>query len=151
MDPPIDNADPLEEANETLKGDLRCLASEDWEAPFPLLRRPGNRFIRRVAKAALIRILEFEQPCYSSSHAIPPGHVGSYIQEELNARGWTVGDCAERMGGDVALNECVLDLLLSAADKQIRLGEETAAGLETAFGVKKQTWLNLDEAWRNSS
>jgi len=60
MDPPIDNADPVEAANESLKNGLRSLAREDWIAEFQLLGRPSNEFVRVVAAAALQRIRELE-------------------------------------------------------------------------------------------
>lgn len=81
--------------------------------------------------------------------------VGQYIEEELKARGWTTRDCAERMGGQVDVNELTLDLhvavLDSPPDHPIQrgyMGAATAKGLERATGVDSQTWLNLDRAHR---
>jgi len=60
MDPPIDNAEPAEEAREALKHGLAQLANDDWITVFPLLGRPSNEFIRTMAFAALMRIRELE-------------------------------------------------------------------------------------------
>lgn len=71
--------------------------------------------------------------------------VGEYLSDELDARGWTICDCAERMGGDVELNACKLDFLIAVPD--VLLDEETAHGLERALGSSAQCWMNLDAAY----
>lgn len=77
--------------------------------------------------------------------------VGEYIKDELEARGWSTRDCAERMGGDVDLDHLTLDLHLCVspdhAAHDATMSEETARGLEIAFGSSAETWLNLDRAY----
>lgn len=81
--------------------------------------------------------------------------VGEYIRDELEERGWTTRDCAERMGGDVRVNELTLELHIACIDAPLdhaihraKLNPETAAGLGRAFGTDAQGWLNLDAAYR---
>lgn len=81
-------------------------------------------------------------------------HVGEYIRDELESRGWTTRDCAMLMGGDIAVNLLSLDLLIAADEspegseiKQMRLGQETANGLSLAFGTSPEVWMVLDEAY----
>jgi plasmid maintenance system antidote protein VapI len=78
-------------------------------------------------------------------------HVGEYLEDELNARGWTTRDCAERMGGNVEIDTLTLDLTIAASyaphghvANKCFLGPDTAAGLAKAFGSSAETWLNLD-------
>ena len=80
--------------------------------------------------------------------------VGEYLQDELEARGWTTRDCAERMGGDPDVDQLTLDLhiaVLHAPDDHAihdgTMSEETARGLEIALGTSAQTWLNLDREY----
>ena len=69
MDPPIDNADPIEEANEALKEGLRSLASEEWEVEFRLAGKPSIGFVRAVTGAALRRIQSLEKESLLSEPA----------------------------------------------------------------------------------
>ena len=79
------------------------------------------------------------------AETFPPGN---FIAEELEARGWTARDLAERMGGDVAMNLLVVDMLVLAPAKGMLLGKDTAAQLSSAFGTSSEFWLNLDRAWQ---
>ena len=75
--------------------------------------------------------------------------VGEHVDEELIARGWTVYDLAERMGGDVDENIIAIGLMFFIPQRPgLLLGEVMAARLERAFGVSAQFWLNLDVSWR---
>lgn len=76
--------------------------------------------------------------------------VGEYIADELEARGWTTRDLAERMGGDVDLNQCTIELTIACgvSHPQVSMGTETAQGLSRAFGTSADVWLNLDRAYR---
>lgn len=81
--------------------------------------------------------------------------VAGYLEDELKARGWTTRDCAERMGGDVDVNDLALQLELAVLDappdhaiQHAYMGERTASGLELAMGISAQTWINLDNAHR---
>lgn len=79
---------------------------------------------------------------------VPP--VGSYIQEELTARGWTTADLAARMGDtekERAIWELTLDLLIVCGDRpDILLGQETADALGRGFETSPQYWANLHDA-----
>jgi len=67
---------------------------------------------------------------------------GEFIQDELNARGWTQGDLAQIMGRPLQfVNE------LAAGKKQIT--PETAVGLAKAFGDDDALyWMSLDSVYR---
>ena len=75
---------------------------------------------------------------------------GEYIQDELDARGWTTADLAERMGDRVAINQLAVEMLITVKDKGCMVGEPTAKALARAFGTSPEYWLNLDRAWRES-
>ena len=82
--------------------------------------------------------------------------VGQYIQDELDVRGWTTRDCAERMGGDVDVDELTLDLHIACinappghAIHEAMMNQSTADGLERATGVSAGQWMRLDFAYRN--
>jgi HTH-type transcriptional regulator/antitoxin HigA len=73
------------------------------------------------------------------AEVFPPGE---FIQEELDARGWTQGDLAQIMGRPLqAVNELI------SGKKQIT--PETALGLAKAFGSDDALyWMNLDNIYR---
>jgi hypothetical protein len=83
--------------------------------------------------------------------------VGEYLSDVLEERGWTTRCCAERMGGDVDVDELTLDLHIAAADcheshplhaiHDGTMHEETAQGLELALGISAECWMNLDRAY----
>lgn len=79
------------------------------------------------------------------AETFPPG---LFITEEITARGWTTADLAARMGGDAALNQCKVDLLIAVPDKRLEMDEATAFGLARAFGTSPRLFINLDRAWR---
>lgn len=75
-------------------------------------------------------------------------HVGEFVRDEMEARGWSQSELAERMGGNFDENYLVLDLML-LEDPHMTLGQDTANQLAKAFeGTDPQTWLNLDASWR---
>lgn len=82
-------------------------------------------------------------------------HPGCFLAEEMQVRGWTAKDVAERMGGcghkELIIDEMVVmaicgDIVVSD-DKDSEIGEETAAKLGKAFGTSAELWLGLDRAW----
>jgi plasmid maintenance system antidote protein VapI len=76
-------------------------------------------------------------------------HAYEFIEEELLTRGWSLHDLAQKMGGDVNVNEASLQLL-SLKNPDIFVGEESAQQLGRAFGVSSEYFLTLDQIWRDS-
>lgn len=79
-----------------------------------------------------------------------PHSPWSYIESEIQERGWSVRDLAERMGGDADFNHCALDFL-ATEDPRIKLSERIAAGISAAFGTSAELWLNIDEQYRKEA
>ena len=77
---------------------------------------------------------------YTPAEVFPPGE---FIQEELDARGWTQGDFAAIIGRPIqVVNEII------AAKKAITA--DTAKAIGDAFGTGPDLWMNLESAWRLS-
>ena len=76
---------------------------------------------------------------------------GSYVKEEIDARGWTTADLASRMGGDHAIDQLIVELMIAVGDKNMLLTPETAEGLARAFGLSSEYFINLDRAWRGEA
>lgn len=79
--------------------------------------------------------------------------VAYTIQQELDARGWTVRELASRMGGknalEVGIHEAAMEIFLAGShDPGLLLGDELEAGLALAFGTSKELWTNLDRSRR---
>lgn len=79
------------------------------------------------------------------AEVFPPGE---FIREEMDARGWSAEDLAERFGGDYAIDLLVVNLCLHVHDTSLILGRNTAEKLGRAFGVSPEFFLNLDTMWR---
>ena len=81
------------------------------------------------------------------AETFPPGE---FIQEELDTRGWTIADLAQRMGGDYGVNYLTVELIIECqpGDKNLLMGRETAEGLARAFGTSVEYWENLEHSWR---
>lgn len=81
-------------------------------------------------------------------------HVGVFIVDEMEARGWGPDEFVTRMGGDEQtqeVNAFGLDVCLACAldgRTGVLLGAGLAEGLEQAFGIPAKTWLALDAAWQ---
>lgn len=77
--------------------------------------------------------------------------VGEFLQDELDARGWSKEDLLNRMPGNRSENDLWIDLVLSAKDmdldirQSLRLGDPSA--LAHALGVSNEFLTNIDEAW----
>lgn len=67
------------------------------------------------------------------------------LEEEIEARGWSLTDLAFNMGGDSAVNLLSLELM-SLGDNQIRLGLETATQIGNVFGTGAKFWMSLAAA-----
>ena len=81
------------------------------------------------------------------AETFPPSQ---FVQDELDARGWTTADLAQRMGGDLGINQLSIELMIAVDDKNFLMARETAEGLARAFGTSVEFWENLDRAWRNA-
>lgn len=73
-----------------------------------------------------------------AAEVFPPG---DFIAEELDARGWTRRELAERLGCSLRAVEEII------AGKRV-IGPEIAKGLGAAFGTGAQLWLNLESSFR---
>ena len=74
-------------------------------------------------------------------------HVSEFIQEELDARGWTRQDVYDRLGYDKS-DCCAFDILMDVKDKNILMDEKLSKGLGYVFTVDPDLFLRLHEAWR---
>jgi HTH-type transcriptional regulator/antitoxin HigA len=72
------------------------------------------------------------------AQVFPPG---AFIQEELEARGWSQRDLAEVLGRPLQAVNAIIN-----GRKQIT--PRTARELEAAFGTSAEFWLNLEIADR---
>ena len=77
-------------------------------------------------------------PKGSLAEVFPPGE---FIQEELEARGWTQADLAYIMGRPARLVSEVIT-------GKRRVSPQTANELGEAFGTDAQFWLNLEASYR---
>lgn len=79
-------------------------------------------------------------------------HPSTFIQEELEARGWGLDTLALKMGGDFGINRLALDFYFTIGPEQpdCRIGNEMAAQLGQAFNVSPNLLLNLEKAWLNN-
>ena len=73
--------------------------------------------------------------------ACPPGE---YLQDELDARGWTVARFADRSGLSA---QTATDIINAKVD----LTPETAQAISDAFGTTAQLWMNLQAAYTRRS
>ena len=65
---------------------------------------------------------------------------GVFIVEEMNERGWTRKDMAEKSG-------LSFWRVTALAFAEVSLNEADAAGLSRAFGTGKTIWLNLEKSF----
>lgn len=78
-------------------------------------------------------------------------HVAEFLQEEMDARGWSIEELARRMGGDkeqVKGWQLTVELTLYSRDPDVHLGYQTAKALARAFVTSAEFWDNIDSAWR---
>lgn len=85
---------------------------------------------------------------YRPAECFPLGH---FIAEELEARGWTVQELAERMGGaeELDIHHLTLDLLIYIPDdpRQV-VGDKTFGKLSMALGVDEGVLRRIDSSYR---
>lgn len=70
-------------------------------------------------------------------------HPGIFIEEELEARGWTQIDLAEILGRDTRLVSEIIS-------GKRTISPETAIGLSDAFGTSAELWMNLESSFQLS-
>jgi len=75
---------------------------------------------------------------FTPAEVFPPGE---FIQDELDARGWTQRDLAEIMG-------CSHRLVNEIVRARRSITPETACKLGEAFGTSAELWLNLESSYR---
>lgn len=79
--------------------------------------------------------------------------VGSYVRDELKARGWTTLDAANQLEGNHETNEVWLNLICQDViweSYDVAFGDHEAKLLEAIFGVEAQTWLNINDRFLES-
>lgn len=79
-----------------------------------------------------------------------PIHPTEFIQDELDARGWSRRDLANRMGMENCVrNLLVLDMYFEVGPTHTncRIGQDTADRLSSAFGISAEFFLNLEASW----
>ncbi len=76
-------------------------------------------------------------------------HPSVFIQDELDARGWSLDRLAIEMGDDAGVNRLALDLYMEVGrtDRNLRIGQFSSKQLGKAFGVSPEFFLNLEKQW----
>lgn len=77
-------------------------------------------------------------------------HPSEYIVDELNERGWSVSDLANKMGhNDCVLNKLSLDLYFEVGPSKpnLQLGKNMGEKLARAFDVGSTLLFNLEKSW----
>ena len=83
----------------------------------------------------------------SSRHSAEAFHPSIFIQDEMDARGWTRDDLARRMGGDFLVTRIALDFYFAVHDRNLRMGDDGICGFAKAFGISEDCFRNLERAW----
>src|SRR5437660_361915 len=68
-------------------------------------------------------------------------HPGVFIEDELEARGWSQIDLADVLGRPPRLVSEIIS-------GKRAITPETAIGLSKALGISAQAWMNLETAYR---
>jgi hypothetical protein len=77
--------------------------------------------------------------------------LASYIADEMQARGWTAVDVANRMSGDYPHNVCEVNLMLAVQSDNMIL-DNLIPRVALAFGVSPEYFHALHRGWlRNPS
>lgn len=74
------------------------------------------------------------------AEVFPPGE---YLQDELEARGWTQAQFARVIGRPLQ----VVDQIIKGKKS---ITAPTAAAIAAAFGTSAELWMNLESAWQLS-
>ena len=78
-------------------------------------------------------------------------HPADFMQNEMDARGWSDVDVAARMGGDPVKTLLIVQMYLAVGkthDRRLRFGD-TAEKFAVAFGISAEFWLNLEREFLN--
>ena len=78
----------------------------------------------------------------------PPGE---FIQDELEARGWSIRELARRIGGTPAekdVTQVALEMLVHGPVEGVLIGEDMSAQLGRVFGNNPEFFVNLDKLWQ---
>jgi HTH-type transcriptional regulator/antitoxin HigA len=71
-------------------------------------------------------------------------HPGSFVREEMEARGWSIETMVER---SLLKRQYVEELIAERRD----ITPVVAHCLANAFGTGEQIWINLQDSWRNET
>jgi hypothetical protein len=76
-------------------------------------------------------------------------HPSVFIQEEMDARGWSREELAIRMGGDPVVNLLSIDLYFEVGpvESDLRIGD--CNDFARAFNCEAAFFRNLEAAWLN--
>lgn len=79
-------------------------------------------------------------------------HIGEFVRDEMECRGWSTRELAARMGfADLDVGTLAMDLLMNVTDnKGVLCSESDYKGLARAFGTSVDIWRNIDKQWRDS-
>lgn len=82
-------------------------------------------------------------------------HPAEFIEEEMEARQWLIGDLLMHMGPfadkrEAQIMQLAVEMYLGVREPGLLLSEEMAELFAKAFEVSPQLFSNLDKAWRAS-
>ncbi len=77
--------------------------------------------------------------------------LAEFLCDELQARGWTTSDLAERMnnGREYYRNKVIADLVMAVHKDGLLIDDDTFEGMSTALGISTEMLRKLDAKWRN--
>jgi hypothetical protein len=80
-------------------------------------------------------------------------HLADLIKEEMDERGWTIGDLVMNMGphfSETKWQICRLswEMFFEIREPYVVLDQSMAQQLADAFGVNPHFFMNYHEAWR---
>lgn len=75
-------------------------------------------------------------------------HPSELLKEELEARGWSIGDLARNMDGDYGVNYVALEFYLDLGPEEVGLRMNSmAVDISKALGVDPDFFSNLERSW----
>lgn len=82
-----------------------------------------------------------------------PISPGYFVADALKTRGWSTRQAAERLEGDVRVNELILDMMCCPEvweRHEIKFDDSEAEMLAKLFGTSKEMWLTLYQMYINA-